>query len=315
MDKQFYISTFYHFFDLCDLIDAKKRFKSIAESCEVEGIVIFASEGINATISAPSSALLENFKAQLQKEFCIVIDNFKDTVSLVRPFKRLMIKVRPEIVTTGIPGRVPLNEDNFHLSPQEWDHFLEGKKGEFVIIDTRNWYEYQLGSFEGALNPNIEKFTDFPQYFEEQKIDKKINVLIFCTGGIRCEKGILELQDQGYSSVFQLQGGIINYLKQRPLSKFRGECFVFDHRVAIDQNLRPSVQYKLCPHCGQPGNVEINCKHCDSDAIICHHCAASPVKKETCSKNCAYHYVRNPSKKGRKQHLPLRDRSQIKRPS
>jgi UPF0176 protein len=115
-------------------------------------------------------------------------------------------------------------------------------------------------------------------------------MLIFCTGGIRCEKGILELQNKGYNNVYQLEGGILNYIKEFPNGKFKGECFVFDHRVALDQELKPSSIYELCPHCGQPGALKITCKRCDSDKCICNECATIEFKKDTCSKNCAYHY-------------------------
>ena len=159
-----------------------------------------------------------------------------------------------------------------------------------MLIDTRNWYEYRLGTFRGALNPGIEKFTDFPDFIQKQGIGKHQKMLIFCTGGIRCEKGILDLEQNGYQNVFQLEGGILNYLEQYPNQKFEGECFVFDRRVAVDQNLEPSKRYTLCPHCGQPADRRIECGLCDQPAQICLECEGMQVKGVTCSKNCAHHY-------------------------
>jgi UPF0176 protein len=179
------------------------------------------------------------------------------------------------------------------------------------MIDTRNWYEYKIGTFQGALNPDIEKFTDFPEYIEKQGISKDKKMLIFCTGGIRCEKGILELQQQGYEKVYQLEGGILNYLAQYPRDEFKGECFVFDHRVAVDQNLSPSKNYVLCPHCGQPGDTSIVCKRCDHEDKICESCAQLTYKKETCSKNCAHQWELNPGRKGLRQLLPFELENQV----
>lgn len=303
MLQRYYLTTFYHFFDNADPLLAKQQLSKLADQYQVEGIVILAREGINATLAAPEAGLLSNFLVELQSIFSITIGNFKDSESYKRPFRRMMIKIRPEIVTIGLPSMPDLKPTHHHLTPAQWDQVIENEKGNYVLIDTRNWYEYQVGSFVGALNPNIEKFTDFPKYFEQQKIDPDKKVLIFCTGGIRCEKGIYKLQEHGYHSVYQLEGGIINYLKERPHRNFEGECFVFDHRVAIDQNLEASTRYHLCPHCGQPGDQPINCQRCDTSQVICATCAAKSVESKTCSKDCAHHYWRNPNKKGKRQSL------------
>jgi UPF0176 protein len=199
---------------------------------------------------------------------------------------------------------VPPDGKNHHLSPAEWNRVMK-EETDYVMIDTRNWYEHKIGTFKGALNPDIEKFTDFPEYIEAQGIEKDKKMLIYCTGGIRCEKGILELQKQGYDNVFQLDGGIINYMKEFPNDQFEGECFVFDHRVALDQNLAPSIKYGLCPHCGQPSEIKIECKRCDSEELICVDCGKEEFKKDTCSKNCAYQYELHPNKKGAKQIVPF----------
>lgn len=296
----FFISTFYHFFPLTNLDQVKKDLNEIAEKTDTLGLMIIGEEGLNSTVASGSEQSLPAFKKALQDHFNIQISNFKDSGSQTPPFRRFSVKVREEIVTTGIPGRFPDPGVNHHLSPEEWDYVLKNEK-DFVMIDTRNWYEYKIGTFKGALNPNIEKFTEFPEYFEAQNIPKDKKILIFCTGGIRCEKGILELQDKGYENVFQLDGGIINYLKQKPNEEFHGECFVFDNRVALDQNLEASKKYKLCPHCGQPAEIKIDCKRCDTEALICDNCLTLEWKKDTCSKNCAYQYSINPDKKGKHQ--------------
>lgn len=267
-----------------------------AEHLEIKGLVILGCEGINSTLAAPSLEALDAYKLLLCECLQVSSMNFKDSQSGTPPFRRFVVKLREEIVTLGTPELVPQNDKNHHLSPREWNQVLENET-DYVLIDTRNWYEYNIGTFAGALNPNIEKFTDFPDYLEQQQIAKDKKILIFCTGGIRCEKGILELQRQGFQNVFQLEGGILKYLEEYPNNQFQGECFVFDHRVALNQQLQPSTTYGLCPHCGQPSDIQMTCQRCDSTTLICGDCSNKEVKKVTCSKNCAHHFQLHPERK------------------
>ena len=124
---------------------------------------------------------------------------------------------------------------------------------------------------------------------------------MYCTGGIRCEKGKLQLNEMGYVNVYQLGGGILKYIEEYPNDLFEGECFVFDHRVAVDQELNASKKFKLCPHSGQPATIDIVCQRCDSESMIAKEVKDDPIKSITCSKNCAYHWGRRPGKKGPKQ--------------
>ncbi len=298
--SSYYVTAFYKFIRLEDPSKVQADLENKAVELKIKGLVILGHEGFNSTCAAPS---LESFAAW--KEFIRSYFNFpdlffKDSESDKAPFKIFKVKIREEIVTTGIPEVMPPDGKNYHLSPAEWNKVIKEEK-DYVMIDTRNWYEYKIGTFSGALNPDIEKFTEFPEYIEEQGISKEKKMLIFCTGGIRCEKGILELQKQGYNNVFQLDGGIINYMKEFPNDEFKGECFVFDHRVALDQELKPSKQYGLCPHCGQPSEVKITCKRCDTEELVCVDCMKLEWKNVTCSKNCAYQYKLHPERKAPKQ--------------
>lgn len=300
----YYVTAYYRFTKLDDLEGIQKTLEEKAEELNIKGLLILGSEGYNSTVAATSLESLEAWKNFIRSYFNSPEQFFKDSVSNKAPFRRFKVKVREEIVTTGIPGVMPPEGVNHHLSPAEWNRVLKEEK-DWVMIDTRNWYEYKIGTFKGALNPNIEKFTDFPQYIEAQGIPKDKKMLIFCTGGIRCEKGILELQDKGYDNVFQLDGGILNYIKEFPNDQFEGECFVFDHRVAVDQNLQPTKKFGLCPHCGQPSTIEVECKRCDSHALVCEDCMKLEFKKDTCSKNCAYQLEKHPARKGTKQVVPF----------
>ena len=145
----------------------------------------------------------------------------------------------------------------------------------------------------------------YKEIYYLKKFSKNQKMLIFCTGGIRCEIGILELQRMGYENVCQLEGGIIKYLEEYPNNQFEGECFVFDHRVDLDQNLKPTEKYGLCPHCGQPSSIEIECKRCDTHKLICEDCHHLEFKKDTCSKNCAHQYQLHPDRKAPRQVLPF----------
>ncbi|RYZ68556.1 MAG: hypothetical protein EOP05_16245, partial [Proteobacteria bacterium] len=215
------------------------------------------------------------------------------------PFRRFGVRMREEIVTLGKPEVQPLPpKSKTHLSPDEWDQALAQE--DVVVLDTRNWYETRIGTFKKAIDPKLEEFSEFSEYVAKAEIPKDKKVLIFCTGGIRCEKAIVEMHDQGFENVFQLDGGILNYLAEKPNQNFEGECFVFDNRVAVDQKLQPSLQYALCPHCGQPADQDISCLRCDIDAKICVTCANEEAKN-TCSKNCANHYRVAPGKKGKNQ--------------
>lgn len=301
-DKHF-VSAFYRFQKLDNLEQIKKDLEDKAEALDVRGLLILGHEGFNTTCSSPSQESLSAFKAWVNQYFQTSDIFYKDSFAWSAPFRRYKVKIREEIVTTGIPEIMPPDGKNYHLSPEEWNKAMEEE--DVVVIDTRNWYEYNIGTFKGALNPNIEKFTEFPKYMESQGISKDKKMLIFCTGGIRCEKGILELQKQGYNNVFQLEGGIINYLAEKPNEKYEGECFVFDHRVALDQNLAPSEKYTLCPHCGQPAEQKIDCIRCDTAMPVCSDCLEKEVLKETCSKNCANQWMMYPGKKGARQLLPF----------
>ncbi len=296
-----YISTFYKFQKDPSPAQTKIFLENLSQEFQTQGLIILGSEGFNATISSEKKENLAEFKKGICSYFKTPDLFFKDSESEIAPFKRFKVKIREEIVTLGAPELSPIDLEgkNHHLTPSQWNDVM--KNDHPVIIDTRNWYETKIGTFKGAVNPMTDQFSEFPKFMDEQNISKDKKVLIFCTGGIRCEKGILELQQKGYKNVYQLHGGILNYLKESPNSEFEGECFVFDQRVAVDQNLKPSQQYKLCPHCGQPGKTEVDCKRCDTHTFICEDCAELNWKKETCSKNCAYQYELHPERKGVRQ--------------
>ncbi|MBC7420671.1 MAG: hypothetical protein H7328_08080 [Bdellovibrio sp.] len=298
--KTYFITTFYKFTKLKNLETIKTDLGNLAAQGNIMGLIILGAEGLNATVSSLSENDLVEFKKDLLTYFKMTEFMFKDSSSTVLPFRQFKIKIRKEIVTLGAPELIPPEGMNHHLTPREWNNVMK-KEDDYAMIDTRNWYETKIGTFKGAVNPKTDQFSDFPQFMESQQISKDKKVLIFCTGGIRCEKGILELQRQGYKNVYQLHGGILNYIKEYPNDQFEGECFVFDQRVAVDQKLEPTVNYTLCPHCGQPAATKIDCKRCDTPMTICDDCAEIKWKQDTCSKNCAHQYELHPKRKAAAQ--------------
>jgi len=290
--------------ELNNLEQYQHEIETVASSHNICGLIILGREGFNSTIAAPNEESMNSFKSWIQTHFQAPDLIFKNSFAPTAPFRRFKVKIREEIVTLGTPELMPEAGNNYHLTPSQWNQILT-EESDFLLIDTRNWYETKLGTFKGAINPGIDQFTDFPEWLESQSYPKDKKMLIFCTGGIRCEKGILELQRKGYNNVFQLGGGILKYIEECPNEQFEGECFVFDHRVAINQKLQPSTQYKLCPHCGQPAATRIDCKRCDTSTLICEDCETKTWSKDTCSKNCAYHLELHPDRKGPKQIVPF----------
>jgi UPF0176 protein len=289
------ITSFYRFNPLASEIyhNMKKELEALSARTGLRGLVLIGPEGINSTCAGSREAI-----AQLKMLVAQVgVNEFKDSQAEKQPFNVFRVKIKDEIVTMGQPGVAPSQERNFHLSPEEWHEAL--KDPNTVVLDTRNDYEVDIGKFKNAVDFRIQEFGEFPEKLKNSGIDTSKKVLMYCTGGIRCEKAILEAKAQGYENVFQLQGGILNYLEKFPNESFEGECFVFDYRVAVDQELKPTQKYGLCPHCGQPSSRPIECVQCGSEMAICSRCHGEKI--DTCSKNCAHH--RKLGSKSTKPHL------------
>lgn len=283
------VATFYQFFPISeDQVPVKAdQLREVCKQHDTMGLFILGVEGLNSTFSSPPEKL-EGFQKDLEALFGQKF-TYKLSDAERHPFRLINIHVRDEIVTLKRPDLIPpKNVKDHHISPTKWNELM--KDPNTVVIDTRNDYEVEIGKFKNAIDFKIEEFSEFPQKVKESGIKKDQQVLIYCTGGIRCEKAILDMQEQGYEKVFQLDGGIINYLKEYPNENFEGECFVFDGRVAVDQNLNPTKQYVFCPHCGQPGQLKIDCLQCGTEDTICQKCHDKEVSLRTCSKNCANHH-------------------------
>jgi UPF0176 protein len=281
----YHITTFYSFQPLESVFfeGLAAKVEQWAADQDLTGLVLLGPEGVNLTV-AGSQLAIGQFKDLLSSHLDIKKSFFKDSESPHPPFQKFEVKIKREIVTLGRRDLVPTVPNHKHLSPQQWH---ERVKQGAVVLDTRNTYETEIGKFKTALDLKIDEFHDFPTQLAKSDLSKDQEILIYCTGGIRCEKAILAMEEQGFKNVSQLSGGILNYLAEFPNQEFEGECFVFDYRVAVDQNLSPTVTYKLCFHCGQPAKSIINCELCSEPAAVCNPCQKKSLR--TCSKNCAHH--------------------------
>ena len=268
---------------------------------QVVGLVVLGGEGFNTTLAAKNEKNLNQFTKDIRDLFATGDLIIKKSQTHKTPFRKFVVKVRKEIVTLGRPEFVP-KDQHCHLSPKKWHEMIE--KQDVVLVDVRNHYEHEVGSFKEAIKLNIRRFSEFPDKVSQLKSDRKKPHLIFCTGGIRCEKAIYEMQSQGFKNVHQLEGGILSYIERYPEGYFEGECFVFDSRVCLDKNLNTSKNYSLCPHCGGVSTIGVRCRKCDEPSKLCKTCknlAEQNPEYETCSRNCRYHYLRDPSTKGPQQ--------------
>jgi len=238
---------------------------------DVKGTLLLAHEGINGTI-AGSQTGIEAVLAHLATDERLGQISHKFSYADENPFQRSKVKLKKEIVTMGVEGIDPLLTVGTYVKPKDWNALISDP--EVVLVDTRNDYEVEIGTFENAINPNTETFREFPQYVEEN-LDKTKHkkVAMFCTGGIRCEKSTAYLKEQGFEEVYHLEGGVLKYLEEveQEESKWQGECFVFDSRVAVKHGLEQG-QYDQCFACRFPITEEEKQSEHYVKGVSCHRC-------------------------------------------
>jgi UPF0176 protein len=231
------IASFYKFVALADFETLREPLLASMQQLQIKGTIILASEGINGSFAGTREAMNLFYQA-LCADPRLSDLYFKETFDKENPFDKAKVKLRKEIVTLGIPKLDPKETTGDYLTPEEWHDLIQDP--EVILIDTRNDYEFELGSFQNAINPQTENFREFPEYVAEHLQDKKDKkIAMFCTGGIRCEKSTAYLKQQGFTQVYQLHHGILNYMEHiaTEQSLWQGVCFVFDNRVAVDHQL------------------------------------------------------------------------------
>lgn len=267
----FTVCALYQFVRLDDFKDFRTPLRKLLVDLEIKGTILLALEGLNGTIAGTQDAI-DKLLQFLQDDGRFKHLEIKFSQNEKLPFKRLKVKLKKEIVTMGVEHIDPLSSVGTYVKPKDWNALISNP--DVVLIDTRNDYEYGIGSFRGAINPNTETFREFPTYTKEnleQYRNKKI--AMFCTGGIRCEKSTAYLKSQGFNSVYHLQGGVLKYLEEMDEtdSLWNGECFVFDERVAVKHNLEQG-QYDQCHACRYPiTEAEKQHEHYQK-GVSCPHC-------------------------------------------
>ena len=269
----FKVAAFYSFIGLSDLLQLKREFTEFLKNQDIRGTMLIASEGINGTLAGNESSINE-FKIFLKSKNLYEAKNFKTSHCECDPFPRLKIKLKDEIVTIGNKLVDPKKIVGKYIPPEDWNQFVADE--EVMVLDTRNTYEYSIGSFKNAIQPGTTNFREFPEWLDRVKasgLDKNKKVAMFCTGGIRCEKASSLMRTEGFENIYHLQGGILNYLEKinEEDSLWEGECFVFDDRVAINHKLQVG-SYDMCHGCRMPiTESDKNSEHYER-GISCPNC-------------------------------------------
>jgi UPF0176 protein len=246
-------AAFYLFVDLPDCAQYKAPLQTLCEAQQVKGLILLAPEGINSTIAGPSQGVYTVLE-WLRSQTPFAALQHKESWSDKAPFRRVRVRIKKEIVTMGVLGLRPASQAGRYVSAQGWNALIADP--DVLLVDTRNDYEVELGSFEGAINPGIQSFAQLPAWLAAQGLldpAKPRKVAMFCTGGIRCEKSTALLRAQGLQEVYHLEGGILKYLETvaPEASRWQGECFVFDERVSVAHGVQAGNQ-QLCRCCRQP---------------------------------------------------------------
>ncbi len=264
----FYIFGFYKFKKLSGLKSLKKTFQDKLSKNHVRGTIIFSKEGINGTISGKKNNI-KKIKSNLKK-ICNIksFDSENNSTNIFQPFHKGKIKIKKEVVPMGI-NVLRSQKLNNSVDPKKWNLLLKEK--DIKIIDARKPFEHNVGTFKNAVNPNIDNFRDFPKYLK--KFNKKNKIAMFCTGGIRCEKASVYLKRKGFKNIFQLKGGILNYLQKinKNQSLWIGECYVFDNRISVKHKLKIG-SYSMCSGCRKPVSIQEKKSKKYVEGISCPKC-------------------------------------------
>ncbi|MGY9049093.1 hypothetical protein P775_05765 [Puniceibacterium antarcticum] len=268
----FTVAALYHFTRLADPAAHQAPLRAACLSNRVTGTLLLAPEGINGTIAGPEAGITAVLDILRALPGCAEL-GWKLSTATTRPFARMKVRLKKEIVTLGQPDVDPLSGTGHYVAPADWNALITAP--DVAVIDTRNDYEVAIGSFDGAVDPQTASFRDFPAWWEANKHrfhNKRI--AMFCTGGIRCEKSTNYLLGQGVEDVYHLKGGILKYLEEVPEaeSTWQGDCFVFDGRVSVGHGLREGP-HELCHACRRPILPADHARPEFEEGVACHLCA------------------------------------------
>lgn len=264
---QIIVAALYEFTPLPDFRDWQKRLKSLCDELSLKGILLLAEEGINGTVAGSREAI-HKLKETLETRFKNL--EYKESWAQEMPFHRMKIRLKKEIVTLGVPVN-PNETVGSYVDPLDWNRLISDP--DVLLIDTRNDYEVEIGTFKGAINPKTHSFTEFPEFVKTLDKTKVKKIAMCCTGGIRCEKASSYMLSQGFEEVYHLKGGILKYLEQIPPeeSLWKGECFVFDRRIAVKHGLDLG-EHEMCHGCRHPISEDDKTSSKYERGVSCPHC-------------------------------------------
>lgn len=264
-------AALYKFVELNDYKELREPLYQTLIANDVKGTLLLAREGVNGTICGTRQAI-DNVLDYLRSDERFADIEHKESPSDEQAFYRTKVKLKKEIVTLGVDWVDPKSSVGTYVDPEKWNDLIADP--EVLVIDTRNEYEYAVGTFEGAINPKTDTFREFPEYVKQHlDPEKHKKVAMFCTGGIRCEKSTAYLKEQGFDEVYHLKGGILKYLEMMPEdnSRWNGECFVFDQRVTVKHGLEQG-EYDQCYACRMPITAEEMQSDHYQKGVSCPHC-------------------------------------------
>ena len=269
--NQIVVCALYKFVTLENFQGLRQPLHNVLEANQVRGTLLLANEGINGTI-AGSRAGINNVLNWLRNDPRLSDIDYKESFTDSMPFNRAKVKLKKEIVTLGVEGIDPKRVVGTYVSPADWNQLISDP--EVMVVDTRNDYEFKVGTFKNAVNPNTESFREFPRFVKENlSPEKHKKIAMFCTGGIRCEKSTAFLKEQGFDEVYHLKGGILKYLEEVPATEtlWEGECFVFDERVTVNLQLEKG-NYDQCNACRLPITEIDKASDKYQQGVSCPHC-------------------------------------------
>ncbi len=273
----FTIFGFYKFHKINDLKKNQKILNNILINNNLRGLIIISKEGLNGSISGKNYDI-KNSIIKLKNIFGVKnFDSISNSKSKFNPFHKPKVKIKKEVVPMNLKITNRFDKKSSHIEPIKWNELINNK--ETFLLDVRKPFENRIGSFKKSVNPDINNFKDFPKYLK--KLKKNQSIAMFCTGGIRCEKASIYLKKRGFKKIYQLKGGILNYLKKikRKNSLWKGECFVFDNRVSLKHGLVQGT-YSICGGCRQPVSVKDKKSKKYEKGVTCPNCFNKLTKNQ-----------------------------------
>ncbi|MEO1397587.1 MAG: rhodanese-related sulfurtransferase [Pseudomonadota bacterium] len=269
--EAYLVAALYKFVSLNDLTKRQTRLQALCEENRVFGTLLLAHEGINGTIAGPEAGV-RTLIAALRGEDTLSDLEVKESWAPTQPFLRMKVRLKKEIVTLGVDGVDPVNRTGEYVDPMDWNALIN--RPDVVVVDTRNDYEVEIGTFHGASDPKTSSFSELPDWVDNQlDVPRDTPIAMFCTGGIRCEKSTALLKAKGFSEVYHLKGGILKYLEEVPAedSLWEGECFVFDQRVSVTHGLEVGT-HDLCHACRMPITEQDKSSALYEEGVSCPKC-------------------------------------------